>query len=249
MGWKDKFPKDNIYFQTSNGILYCGNCLEVMKKFPDECIDLIITSPPYNLGNKHHTGNKYHNPYFDDLPEEEYQNWQVEVLNECYRVLKQTGSMMYNHKNRFKRGVMITPYQWLLKTKFILKQEIVWINRSQNFDKIRFYPFTERVYWLAKSPKTKLYNCLNKYDVFDWKEWKPVGTKGKHTRAFPEKMVQDLISVFPNASLILDPFAGSSIVAVVCERLNKKWICIEVNLEYCELSKQRIKENRNELEE
>ena len=45
--WKDKFPKENRYFETENGILYCANVLEILPKFPDESIDCIITSPPY----------------------------------------------------------------------------------------------------------------------------------------------------------------------------------------------------------
>lgn len=137
-----------------------------MKSIPDGSVDLIITSPPYNLGNTHHTGTKRHKAYDDNLPEKEYQEWQIQVLNECWRVLKDMGSMIYNHKNRIKNGVQITPYEWLLKTKFIIKQELVWFNRSQNFDKIRFYPMTERVYWLAKSPKTKLFNAINHHDLF-----------------------------------------------------------------------------------
>jgi site-specific DNA-methyltransferase (adenine-specific) len=159
--------------------LFNDDCLKILPTIPDNSIDLIITSPPYNLGNKHHTGNKYHQSYNDNLPEIIYQEQQLNLLNQCYRILKSDGSIMYNHKNRIKDGVQITPYEWILKSKFIVKQEIVWINRSQNFDKIRFYPFTERVYWLAKDYKTKLNNIINKQDVFDWKEWKPVGTK-KH---------------------------------------------------------------------
>ena len=124
-----------------------GDCLELMKELPDGSVDLVVTSPPYNLGNNHHTGNKHHNPYLDDMPENQYQEWQINILNECYRVLKQDGSIMYNHKNRIKEGEQITPYKWILKTKFIVKQEIIWENQSQNFDKIRFYPFTERIYW------------------------------------------------------------------------------------------------------
>ena len=240
MTWKGIFPKENRYFETENGVLYCGDCLEIMKKFPEESIDLIITSPPYNLGRKHHTGNKYHSPYFDNMSESEYQEWQINVLNECYRILKLCGSVLYNHKNRIKKGIQITPYEWLLKTKFIIKQEIVWINGSQNFDKIRFYPFTERVYWLAKLPETKLHNCINKYDVFDRREWKPVGTRGNFKRAFPEKMVEDLISVFPNADVVFDPFFGSGTVGIVAEKLNRRWIGIELNPEYCEIAKQRI---------
>lgn len=178
-----------------------------MKNIPDGSIDLIITSPPYNLGNTHHTGNIRHKVYDDNMPENEYQAWQVQILNECYRVLKYDGSVIYNHKNRIKNGVQITPYEWILKTPFIVKQEIVWFNGSQNFDKIRFYPMTERIYWLAKSPKTKLFNIINHHDLFDTKEWKAVGTKGEHKRAFPEKMVEDFIKCFPDAKIILDPFA------------------------------------------
>jgi len=220
--------------------LHNDDCLKILQNLNENSIDLIITSPPYNLGNKHHTGNKYHNSYNDKMPENEYQTWQINVLNECFRVLKENGSMIYNHKNRISKGVQISPYEWILKTKFIVKQEIVWINRSQNFDKIRLYPFTERVYWLAKSPKTKLINTLNKYDVFDWNEWKPVGTKGKHTRAFPEKMVEDFLSVFPSANIILDCFMGSGTTGVICKRNNLNFIGIELNKEHFKNAQQRI---------
>jgi len=123
LSWKEIFPNKNKFFETKSGILYFGDCLSILKDFPSSSVDLIITSPPYNLGKRHHTGGKYHIPYFDNMPEAEYQKWQIEVLNECYRILKPTGSMMYNHKNRIKNGVQITPYEWLLKTKFIIKQE------------------------------------------------------------------------------------------------------------------------------
>ena len=132
------------------------DCLEGLKKIQNNYVDLIITSPPYNLGNNHHTGAKRHKSYNDNLNEDGYQIWQTRVLDECFRVMKKNGSMIYNHKNRIKDGVQISPYSWIFKTKFIVKQEIVWINRSQNFDPIRFYPFTDRIYWLVKDKKTKL---------------------------------------------------------------------------------------------
>lgn len=67
---------------------------------------MIITSPPYNLGKTHHTGNinTNTNTYDDNMPEQLYQDWQVEALNECYRVLKDTGSIFYNHKNWNKKN-------------------------------------------------------------------------------------------------------------------------------------------------
>lgn len=217
-----------------------GDCLEVMKEIPDKSFDIIITSPPYNLGNRHHTGNKKTQAYSDNLPEKEYQKWQIDFLKECYRVLKDGGSMFYNHKNRIKKGIQITPYEWLLKSPFIVKQELVWFNGSQNFDKIRFYPMTERVYWLAKSPETKLFNAINHHDLFYKNEWKSVGTRGQHTRAFPEKMVEDILNCFQNAETILDPFAGSGTTGIVCKNLGRKYTLIEKEPEYIEIIKQRL---------
>jgi modification methylase len=222
--------------------IYNLDCLKGLQKIDDKSVDLIITSPPFNLGNTHHTGFKKHKSYNDKMPEEEYQLWQLKVLNECFRVLKDNGSLLYQHKNRISKGIQISPYEWIYKSNFLIKQEIVWINRSQNFDKIRFYPFTERVYWLAKDSKTKLHNKINKQDVFDWKEWKPVGTKGMHTRAFPEKLVEDFLNVFPKAKLVLDPFIGSGTVAVVCKKMKKNFIGFEKNKEFVMYSNKRLKQ-------
>ena len=222
--------------------IYNVDCLEGFSKLEDQSIDLIITSPPYNLGNNHHTGTKKTQCYNDNMLEKDYQKWQKQVLDECFRVLTLEGSMIYQHKNRIKKGQQVSPYEWIFKTDFIVKQEIVWINRSQNFDKIRFYPWTERAYWLTKSTKTKLTNTINKYDVFDWNEWKPVGTKNKHTRAFPEKFVEDMLNVFPNAKLILDPFLGSGTVAYVAKKLNRNYIGFEIEEEFAKQSILRLGE-------
>ena len=220
-----------------------GDCLEKMKDIPDGSVDLVLTSPPYNLGNTHHTGNKRHKAYEDNLSEKEYQEWQAEILKECFRVLSNEGSLIYNHKNRIKNGIQITPYEWILKTDFIIKQELVWFNGSQNFDKIRFYPMTERIYWLAKSPKTKLFNAINHHDLFGRDEWKAVGTKGNHTRAFPEKMVSDFLLCFPDAQLVLDPFMGSGTTGVACKNFNRNFIGIELDPEYFKIAEKRINEN------
>ena len=218
-----------------------------MKQIPDESIDLIITSPPYNLGKQHHTGNNRFVAYAehdDNMPEEEYQKWQIDVLNECFRILKPSGSMWYNHKNRIKNGLQITPYEWLLKTNFIIKQEIIWQNGSQNFDKIRFYPMTERVYWLAKSPKVKMFNAINHHDFFTRAEWQPVKTKGEHKRAYPVKMCEDIISCFENAKTVLDPFVGSGTTAIACLNTNRNYIGFELDENYYNIATERIKNHK-----
>ena len=225
-----------------------GDCLELMKELPSESIDLIITSPPYNLGKTHHTGNnrfKGYKTYEDNMPEEEYQKWQIEVLQECFRILKHDGSLFYNHKNRIRGGVQISPYEWIFLTDFTIKQEIVWFNGSPNFDKCRFYPMTERIYWLTKSSKTKMVNTINHHDVFGVKEWKPQGTKNEFKRAFPVELPQDIISCFPNANIVLDPFMGSGSTGVACVNTGWKFIGMELDPGYFEIAKNRIEEALN----
>ena len=225
-----------------------GDCLELMKELPSESIDLIITSPPYNLGKTHHTGNNRfegYKTYEDNMPEEEYQKWQIEVLQECFRILKHDGSLFYNHKNRIRGGVQISPYEWIFLTDFTIKQEIVWFNRSQNFDKCRFYPMTERIYWLTKNSKTKMINTINHHDVFGVKEWKPQGTKNEFKRAFPVELPQDIISCFPNANIVLDPFMGSGSTGVACVNTGRKFIGMELDPGYFEIAKKRIEEAVN----
>lgn len=229
-----------LYYENSNGKLYLGDVIETIKnEISDKSVDIILTSPPYNI-NYHHTGNKKTGCYKDNIPEKEYQNWQIDVLKECYRVLKDGGSMLYNHKNRIKNKIQIEPYRWLYKTDFIIKQEIVWINRSQNFDKIRLYPWTERVYWLVKDKTTKMHNNINHSDVFDWNEWKAQGSKGDHTKMFPIQMPLDLLNCFPESKIVLDPFIGAGTTAKAAESLGKNWIGIDIDQKFCDMTIKRI---------
>lgn len=220
--------------------IYNEDCLETMAKMPDNFIDLTITSPPYNLGVKHHTGNKVfeaYDEYIDDMPEDEYQQQQINVLNEIYRVTKQGGSIMYNHKNRIKNGKQITPYEWLLKTEWTLKQEVVWFNGSQNFDKCRFYPMTERIYWLSKGTNTNFTNAINQHDLIkDTAE----GTDKEHKRAFPVKLARRFIICFPDAELIFDPYMGSGTTAIAAIREKRNFIGSELSKEYCEIAEKRL---------
>jgi site-specific DNA-methyltransferase (adenine-specific) len=223
---------------------YCENCLDTMSRMPDGFIDLTVTSPPYNLGKKHHTGGHVFNSYdeyVDDVPEDVYQGNQIKILQELYRVTSEGGSLLYNHKNRIRNGRQITPYEWLLKTDWVIKQELVWFNRSQNFDKIRFYPMTERVYWLAKSEKTKLSNVINHHDLFGRDEWRAEGTSKKHKRGFPEKMVDDFLKCFPSAKTIYDPFMGSGTTAKMAILNGRDWIGSEISEEYCKIIEERVK--------
>ena len=109
-------------FKTKLNKIYCCDSLEALQSMPDECVNLIVTSPPYNKKSKNRKPHKsdtwsgggaaikYSN--FDDfLPEKDYQEQQIKIINECMRVLKSDGSFFYNHKNRTVNKGIITPYE------------------------------------------------------------------------------------------------------------------------------------------
>lgn len=207
-------------YYNHNGIqIFHDDCLDILPHL--EPVDLVITSPPYNLGNNHHTSRYKHQVYDDDLPEDFYQFNQKCILNLIHSKLSHKGWLFYNHKNRIKNGIMITPYEWILKTRFHLRQEIVWNNGTPNMDKCRFFPFTERIYCLSKSHESKIENTLNLTD--DW-HISPEGTNKKHTRTFPIKIPKRLIESVPNAETILDPFMGSGTTLVAAKELGRKAI-------------------------
>lgn len=229
--------KDYLFYQDDWATIYCGDCREILPML--ESVDLILTSPPFNLGNTHHTGNIRHSAYDDDMPENNYQIEQLHILSQLYECINDDGSLFYQHKNRIKDGVQITPYEWLLKTRWIIKQEVVWFNRSQNFDKCRFYPMTERIYWLAKNHKTEIVNIINKHDLW---QIDPVGTDNEHTRAFPLELALNVVNVCPTAQITLDPFLGSGTTCVAAKNLNRKSIGIEINPKYCEITVKRLRQ-------
>jgi len=57
------------------------------------------------------------------MKEIEYQNWQIQVLNELYRTTKLGGSFFYNHRVRYENGGIIHPLEWLTKTKWKIRQK------------------------------------------------------------------------------------------------------------------------------
>ena len=221
--------------------IHQGDCLEVMKDIPDKSIGCIITSPPYNIGKMHSNQIQFGTYDGNNMDEEDYQNWQIQFINECMRVLKEEGSLFYNHKVRIKNKVAIHPMKWLLKTDAILKQEIVWdMGKSANSDKIRFFPYSERVYWLVKTKETKIFNSKSYSDV-----WRVVPKHKRkdigHIAAMPVEIAERIIES-TNYQTILDPFIGSGTTAVACINTNRNFIGIELSPEYCEIANKRIKE-------
>jgi len=100
--------------------IICGDAVEVMQGIPDGSVDLVVTSPPYNLKNstgngmKDGRGGKWKNAelvngyatYDDNMPHEEYVAWQRRCLSEMMRIIPNDGAMFYNHKWRVQGGLL-----------------------------------------------------------------------------------------------------------------------------------------------
>ena len=236
--------------------IICGDCIKIMQEMKDDSTDLIITSPPYNKKSKNRrthstdtwTGRGAAICYgdFDDyMDESDYQKWQIDIINECIDLLKPKGSFFYNHKNRTVKHRIITPYEWILKTRAYIKEEIVWDRKMiVEVDKIRFYPKTERIFWLIKNPQQPKFNgdFASLTDI--WAITPSQKNKRfNHPAPFPLELVENCMSATtePN-DLVLDPFVGSGTTLIEAEKRGRNSIGIDISKEYCESVYQRLKD-------
>lgn len=230
--------------ETNN--IYKMDCIEGMESL--QKVDCIVTSPPYNMGGDFHTfvdGKRVtygaYKEYADKMPEEVYQGWQINVLNACYDVLKEDGFMFYNHKNRIVNGSIISPFEWISKSKFNISQVIVMnLKSTANVDKRRFFPVHELIFVLTKKPSVKLNNhqCLT--DV--WEAKKVPRRVSGHPATFhidvPKRCIE---ASTKEGDLILDPFMGSGTTALAAVELGRKYIGFEITEEYIDIAKNRLK--------
>lgn len=211
MSWKDDFPKENRYFETENGILYCGDCLEILQDFPKESIDLVFTDPPYLAKFKH--------LYY-------------ESARLIQRILKQNTFAIYyasdywfddifpkmlNYLNYFGLFHLELPGQ---NTLLFPRNIIVGCKTIMVFTKGKAKPY-RRVRNITKSPERKT------GELHKWQQ-------------SVEPAIYLINAMSKEGDIVLDPFIGSGTTLEACERLNRKWIGIEINEEYCKITKQRI---------
>ena len=245
-----KYPEDYI-----NKII-CGDSLEIMKSIPSESIDLVITSPPYNLKNstgngmKDGRGGKWSNAslidgysnYDDNMPHEEYSNWQRECLSEMLRLLKDDGAIFYNHKWRVQAGLLQDRQE--IVQGFPIRQIIIWRRKGGiNFNKGYFLPTYEVIYVIAK-PKFQLAPKANSHgDVWEFTQ----EMKNNHPAPFPVQLI-DRIITSTYAQIILDPFMGSGTTAITALGNDRDYIGIEISPDYCTMAEKRIERNKKESE-
>lgn len=161
--------------------IVCGDALTVMKTMDSNSVDLVITSPPYNLKNstgngmKKNTktgkwaGNALQDGYTnhnDCMPHKEYADWQYNCLKEMYRLIKDAGAIFYNHKWRVQGGRLQDRADIIRDLP--VRQIIIWKRKGGiNFNPGYFLPTYEVIYMIAK-PGFKLAPKANAYgDVWE----------------------------------------------------------------------------------
>jgi site-specific DNA-methyltransferase (adenine-specific) len=228
--------------------IYCGDCLEVMKDIPDNSVDCIITSPPYN---KHSANRKCgktdswqkanidYGDFKDDLPEEQYQEQQKQLIREMVRVIKPNGSIFYNHKARIKNHRAILPTEWL--GEFNIRQVLIWDRTNcMQLSPIRWFPTTEYIYWITKGQVQPKFYKRSKHQLEVIRI--PPKPMKDHPAPFPEELVETLmLNTTDENDIVLDPYMGSGTVAVVAKKNNRNYIGIEISPDYCKIAEARLK--------
>ncbi|MFQ5706290.1 MAG: DNA-methyltransferase [bacterium] len=249
---------------SANFILYESDCLELLRKIPDRFVQLVVTSPPYNLGK----------PYEKRLKLQDYLVQQRKVIGECVRVLKERGSICWQVGNYVENGEII-PLDIVLFPIFSslglhLRNRIIWHFGHGLHASKRFSGRYEALLWFTKNddytfnldsvrlpqkyPNKKHFkgpkkgelsgNPLGKNpgDVWDIPNVKANHVeKTVHPCQFPVELIERLVLSMTNAGdWVLDPFMGVGTTAIAALMHNRKAIGAEIKSEYVAVARERV---------
>jgi modification methylase len=231
----DTSHKDCL-FEDDLTSLWQGNAAN-LTFIKSETIDLIVTSPPYNIGPK--TGNGRilwgginYNTHNDRMPESDYQAWQIDILNELWRTTKKGGSLFYNHKIRNRGGRGIHPLEWILKSDWNFRQQITWDRGStHNKEMSYFWPHDELIFWLTKGTDNVYLSSEGARMSTVWRFGFKTNTD--HPAPFPKVLPAKCIRAASKpGDLILDPFGGSMTTCHAARELKRRSIGVDISREY-----------------
>lgn len=252
------FSKENL------ATLYHGNCREFFRHIPPRTVQLIVTSPPYNIGKEYETR----------LDIGEYVSQQREIIGECSRILKAGGSICWEIGNYVDKGEIvpldILLYDCFKENGLKLRNRIVWHFGHGLHCSNRFSGRYETILWFTKGdkyvfnldtvripqkypgkkhfkgPNAGKYSSnpkgKNPSDVWDIPNVKSNHVeKTCHPCQFPIALVQRLILALSNKKdIVLDPFLGVGSTAVATILNERKVAGSEVVKEYYDLACERI---------
>ena len=265
--------KNKPYFLDGNFVLYHGDCLDILNQLPENSVDMIFADPPYNLSNGGftvHAGRMVSvdkglwdvsKGFLDDY--EFHYRW----LEACKRVLKPNGTLWVS-------GTYHSIYQCghaLQSLGYHILNDISWFkpNASPNLSCRFFTASHETIIWARKEKKAKHTFNYQEMKEGNWPEdklkkpglqmrsvWsmgtpKPEEKKyGKHPTQKPLDLLKRIVLSSTNkGDVILDPFTGSSTTGIASAMHGRKFIGIDMEKDYLELSKKRFadlkKKNEN----
>jgi len=242
-------------------VIYREDCVKGMKKLPDESIDLVFTDPPYNENYK------YRNSHFTDY-RSDYYEFIDQVLKECKRILKPTGSIYLKHSPR-QIGKIIP----ILNKYFIFRNLIIWTSQSQSHPKNNYDSSYEPLYFYSKTDnyifhkRAQMRSKPHKYwsgkkivfvglmnNIWNIKKENVGCIRGKHRenkfKDFPCSMpvglpYRAIIFSSNEGDIILDPFMGSGTTAIACIKSKRHYIGYEIDESYYNLARNKIDKEKN----
>lgn len=254
------------YFKEKNFILYLGDAIEILNQFESDKFDLIFADPPYFLSNDGITCQSGKMVSVNKGMWDRSQGFEEDViftdnwLKACRAVLKENGSIWVSGTLHaiYKVGYL------LQKNSYDIINDIVWYkpNAPPNLSCKYFTHSHELILWARKSdksrhafhyekmkswnnPKDKLKN-IDKQMRSVWSiPLLPKKEKkfGKHPTQKPIELLNRIISsTSKEDDWVLDPFIGSGTTGIVCSALNRKFIGIDNNQEYLDLTIKRFKD-------
>jgi len=258
------YTKGNDFSKTNNDIpkefenqIICGDSQVVLAQLPDNCVDVVITSPPYNFGLDYAstTDDNLWEMYFEKL---------FGIFSECVRVLKYGGRALINVQPLFSDYIPTHHIisNFFMNKKMIWKGEILWEKNNYNCKytawgswKSPGNPYLKYTWEFlevfCKGDLKKAGNSENAdISADDFKKW----TVGKwsiapernmkefdHPAMFPEELVQRALQLFSfEKDLILDPFNGAGTTTSVAKMLNRRYLGIDISEKYCKTAQNRI---------
>ena len=227
------------YYDQDGITIYHGDCREVLRSLSG--VGVTVTSPPYNLGAaRMPMGGGGRTPracgigYADAMPQQEYEYWQVGVLDLIYAATVHGGSCFYNHKPVTRGLELRHPLRWIDKSVWVIRQEIVWDRVSTHqHNPALFDPIDERVWWLTRgTPSGIAVKGCTILRVFG-----PVPNT-PHPAPFSEDIPKFFLASMRGT--VLDPFMGSGTTLVAAKNLGRRAVGIEIEERYCEIAAKRL---------
>lgn len=229
-----------------------ADCLDFMKQMPDKSVDLVLTDPPYFLDWKEPIKFNDRKDMFHHKEEtlkwdsnEDVRLFYSNLLKEFNRIIKETGSIIIFSKTEFITYL----YEEGKKNDFDYKATMCWhkTNPMIQIRKKNYVSSIEFISWLArKREKIEFtFNFLTQNEMHNFIEMPICGgnERWEHPTQKPLKLIEKLVKIHSNTNdIIIDPFLGSGTTAVAAKQLKRNFIGIEKEEKYCEISRQRLRQ-------